>query len=84
MPRLRPCAVGISVQTKSTVSVSSAMSMAGAVSAAGWMSAPAICGRHWSYQMVAICAVQLPEARSAMLVAFAKALSAFVRQTMVA
>ena len=45
-------ALGISVQTKSTIPVSSAISMAGAVSCALWMSAPAIWGRQESYQMV--------------------------------
>ena len=64
-------AVGISVQMKSTASVSRAISMAGAVSAAVWIWAPSIWGRQGSYQMVAICAVQVPPERSLMPLALA-------------
>jgi hypothetical protein len=54
------CAVGISVQTKSTVPVSSAISMAGADSDADWILASLICGRQVSYQMVPSWEVQVP------------------------
>lgn len=64
-------AVGISVQTKSTVPVCSCMIIAGALSAGAMMFAPVIWGRQESYQFVPDWEVHLPPARSAMDLAFA-------------
>ena len=55
--------------------------MAGADSEAVWILAPLICGRQVSYQMVPICEVQVPPARSEMPLAEANLLFLRVRQT---
>ena len=64
-------AVGRSVQMKSTVPLCRSMTMAGAVSAGALIWASGIWGRQESYQMVAICAVQVPPERSLMPAALA-------------
>ena len=79
-----PWAVGISVQTKSTVPDSSAISMAGADSCGGTICASGIWGRQESYQIVPLWLVQLPPARSEIPLASANLLPCFTRQTMVA
>ena len=56
--------------------------MLGAVSAGAMRSTSGIWGRQESYQMVPLCAVAVPPASSAMLVAEAYSLSLVVTMTM--